>query len=31
MDGDIDQFIEAYLKAKWNGTVSEDAGEDDDL
>lgn len=31
MDGDIDQFIEAYLKAKWNGTVSEGAGEDDDL
>ena len=31
MDGDIDQFIESYLKAKWNGTVSEDAGEDDDL
>ena len=31
MDGDIDQFIESYLKAKWNGIVLEDAGEDDDL
>ncbi|MBQ0003112.1 MAG: peptide chain release factor 2 [Treponema sp.] len=31
MDGDIDQFIEAYLKAKWNGTPMDDTDDGDDL
>lgn len=31
MDGDIDQFIEAYLKAKWNGVPMDDADDGDDL
>ncbi|MCQ2610705.1 MAG: peptide chain release factor 2 [Treponema sp.] len=31
MDGDIDQFMESFLKAKWNGLPMDDQGEDDDL
>ena len=31
MDGDIDQFIEAYLKAKWTGAPMDDTDNGDDL
>ena len=31
MDGDIDQFIEAYLKAKWTGAPMDDTDDGDDL
>jgi len=30
MDGDIDQFMESYLKAKWNGTAMDGADDGDD-
>ncbi|WP_318677055.1 peptide chain release factor 2 [Treponema sp.] len=31
MDGDIDQFIESYLKAKWSGAPMDDTDDGDDL
>nr|WP_318681163.1 peptide chain release factor 2 [uncultured Treponema sp.] len=31
MDGDIDQFIESYLKAKWSGVPMDDTDDADDL
>lgn len=31
MDGDIDQFIESYLKAKWNGLPMDSSGDDEDV
>lgn len=31
MDGDIDQFIESFLKAKWKGVPMDAADEEDDL
>lgn len=31
MDGDIDQFIDAYLKAQWSGLPSSPDGQDEDM
>ncbi len=31
MDGDIDQFIDAYLQAQWNGQLSSAEDSDDDM